>query len=131
MHVPKLNSYASIPPTGCEADEIARKEPVVKLGRSSAADSQRFVSNADGSYTACPAALASGARIEHCFMTKAGERVRLIQLLSSADEGEGSIAERAVAVLMNHPDLTSVQEGHKGCIYVCLFATPSPHVSIK
>lgn len=73
---------------GCEADAVAKKEPAVRLSRSTDASSMRMVSNADGSYTAGSPALSAGARVEHCFSTQAGERIRLVQILSSQTDGE-------------------------------------------
>ena len=60
----------------------------MKLSRSTDAASMRIVTNADGSYTACSPALMSGAHVEHCFVTEAGERVRLVQQLVSLKDGE-------------------------------------------
>ncbi|KAK9817596.1 hypothetical protein WJX74_008310 [Apatococcus lobatus] len=75
------------PTTGCEADAIAQKEAAVKLSRSTDAASMRIVSNDNGSYTACSPALAAGARAEHCFLTDAHERIRVVQQLSSLEDG--------------------------------------------
>ena len=72
---------------GCEADAVAKKEPAVRLSGSTDASSMRLVSNADGSYTAGSPALSAGARVEHCFSTQAGERIRLVQTLSSQADG--------------------------------------------
>lgn len=69
---------------------MAQKEPVVRLSRSTDASSMRMVSNADGSYTAGSSNLGAGARVEHCFSTQAGERIRLVQILSSQTDGEQS-----------------------------------------
>ena len=60
----------------------------MKLSRSTDAASLRIITNADGSYTACLPALTSGARIEHCFSTEAGDRVRLVQQLVSLKDGK-------------------------------------------